>query len=226
MSSFYPALFVTTAIVTAVVGLAAAPGAPVQTPEQQAGQSSVKLSSDGRHGSGVIIGKNLILTNEHVASGFGKEGFKVTLPNGSTGIGHVLANGVGIDLALVNAETGDLPVAQIECSMPPVGLSVFSFGYPLKLDRIVTWGRVSGAPISAAYEGNAEVVGEIPMDLAINPGNSGGGVWTARNGKSVLVGVSNAAVLAPIGGPFSPGSLSGLSLMIPAPTLCHFLGRR
>jgi serine protease Do len=196
------------------------------TPEQIAGQSSVKLSKEGAHGSGVIVGKNLILTNQHVAENFGKEGFKVTLPNGATGIGHVLATGVGIDLALVEADTGSLPVAKIDCSMPAIGQGIYAFGNPLLLDRVVTWGHVAAAPIEARDDDTAKVKGLVPMDLTINPGNSGGGVWTTRRGKPELVGIAKAVLTASLGHPFGDGSLSGLSLMIPAPTLCHFLGRQ
>lgn len=205
------------------IGIAQMAYGPPPTPEQQAGQSSVKLSVEKGHGSGVIVGKNLILTNQHVAALFGKEGFKVTLPNGLNVIGHVIAAGVGIDLALVDADTGSFPAAKVECSMPAIGQGIYSFGNPIFLDRAVTWGRVSGEPITAA-EDTEELTGLVPMDLTINPGNSGGGVWTTRGGSPVLVGVSTAAIMAPLG-PYTR-SLSGLSLMIPAPTLCHFLGRR
>lgn len=225
MSVFYPALLGTTALATAVALAVVGPPVASLTPEQQAGEMTVKLSHEGRHGSGVIIGKNLILTNQHVVDAFAKESFKVGLPTGTV-FGHVLATGVEIDLALVEADTGSLPVATINCSMPAIGQGVYAFGNPLLLERVATWGRVAAAPIEARDDDTAKVKGLVPMDLTINPGNSGGGVWTTRRGKPELVGIAKAVLTASLGHPFGDGSLSGLSLMLPAPAVCHFLGRR
>lgn len=185
------------------------------SPEQLAAAATVVVADDEGHGSGVVIGHNLIATAKHVVDG--KDSLKITFASGAKAVGHVLWTGKGeIDLAVLDAPTGDVAPAIVDCRKVHRGDRVFTHGHPMQLHSVTTWGHIASDAIvdKATQDG-------VLMDLTVLPGNSGGGVW-GLDGR--LVGFADAVLVSP--GPMGlSASPTGLSVMVPATLLCRLMGR-
>jgi serine protease Do len=169
-----------------------------------AAASTVMVEAGTAHGSGVVIGKNLVLTAKHVADA---GGLTIHLPNGKQVNGHVLRSSHW-DAALIVADTGATPYAPINCERTHMGDEVVAFGNPLKARNVAVWGRVAGNEIT-----QGELMGYVPLDMTILPGNSGGGIWSTAGH---IVGLSNAVVS-------HSGLPTGIGLMKPMSSLCPFI---
>jgi S1-C subfamily serine protease len=133
-------------------------------------------------GSGVIFDTaGHILTNNHVIDG--AQSISVALPDGRTFDGQLVARDPLTDLAVVQIQGSDLPVATLGASNQlAVGDGVVAIGNALGLPGgpTVTAGVVSalGRTVSepGATNGAAgpRLYDVIQTDAAINPGNSGG----------------------------------------------------
>lgn len=208
------------AIALVLFGASTATGLFDDTAEQRAAASSVLIEDNTGHGSGVVIGKNLVLTAGHVVDKV--EGtLKVTLSSGQTKPAKVLwkASGNG-ETALLEVATDDTPAAPLSCEKVTQGQKVLTYGNPRFLRNIVTYGRVAGFNTDTEVEEKAKDA--VVLDLTILSGNSGGAVWDDR-GR--VVGLASMIVQSPAGGFMPVSSSSGLSLMVPSTTICRLLGR-
>jgi S1-C subfamily serine protease len=182
----------------------------------QQGQSG--LSGGGQQipagvGSGVIYDDDgLILTNDHVIAG--AESLLVTLPDGRSFPGALIGRDPATDLAVVQIEGDDLPVAEIgDASELAVGEWVVAIGNALALEGgpTVTTGVVSAldravlAPSNESQAGGPFLFGLIQTDAAINPGNSGGPLI---NLGGQVVGINTLAA----------GGAEGIGFAIASPT--------
>ncbi|WP_323029442.1 S1C family serine protease [Castellaniella defragrans] len=146
----------------------------------------VTIYAGNGHGSGFIIGENLIITNHHVVG----EADVVTVKLGHDfeTTGKVIAYNSGKDVAAIKI-AGSLPkYFSIDRSLPAVGTEVYAVGSPLsdKLNSTVTKGIVS-----AHREQNNNQL--IQTDVNIRPGSSGGPLVTS-NGKVVGIAVSGIQI--------------------------------
>ncbi|MFN2291449.1 MAG: S1C family serine protease [Anaerolineae bacterium] len=138
-------------------------------------------------GSGIIYdAQGYVLTNNHVVEGASK--IIVSLPDGRAFPATVVGQDPQTDLAVIQIEASDLPVAELaDSSQPAVGDWVVAIGNALALPGgpTVTAGLVSatGRTIQESPSSNAsqQIPGSGPYlfdliqtDAAINPGNSGG----------------------------------------------------
>ncbi|HVH13328.1 MAG TPA: trypsin-like peptidase domain-containing protein [Longimicrobium sp.] len=148
----------------------------------------VSVTADEGAGSGVIIrADGVILTNAHVV-GQSRQ-VEIGLANGETLPGRVLGRDPSIDIAIVDVEGNDLPVAPLGNSdQLEVGQTAIAIGNPLALERTVTRGIVSAVNRTSSEFQLDEL---IQTDAAINPGNSGGPLLDSRG---QVVGI-NTAVL-------------------------------
>lgn len=163
------------------------------------------------HGSGVVIAPNRVLTAAHVAEA-GLSSLAVVLEDGTSKPAKIVVrSAAGLDVVVLEAETGGAPPAPIKCANPRLGDYIFSYGFPLNAEDVATWGRV-------ASSGTYGFQDDYLLDLTILPGNSGQGVWN-RSGE--LIGMVRSVLAIPI----TQGirSLSGLSTMVGAPQLCNLL---
>ena len=178
------------------------------------------LSQGGAQGSGVIIDKTHVLTNNHVVAGAQK--LTVTLADGRTYDAEVRGTDPSTDLAVItikNAPDTLTPVAIGNSDKIAVGDPVMAVGNPLGLAGTVTTGIVSALnrPVTTEAEsqggpsdpnGQAQGAGEtvvtnaIQTSAAINPGNSGGALV---NASGQLIGINSA--IASLGS--SSGGQSG-----------------
>ncbi|GAA5113011.1 S1C family serine protease [Pseudonocardia adelaidensis] len=191
---------------------AAAPGgslADVPTVSAQLLPSVVKILTTGGNGSGVIYtGDGLILTNEHVVRG--SPTVQIGFADGQRHAGTVQAVDVVTDLALVQAERRDLPVARFQPGLPVIGELAIAIGSPLGFENSVTAGVVSGLhrEIPGTAAETQALVDLIQTDAPISPGNSGG---TLVNARGEVIGISEAYI------PPQAGAVS-IGFAIPAAT--------
>jgi S1-C subfamily serine protease len=145
-------------------------------------------------GSGFIFhADGWILTNRHVVEDSGQ--LMVELNDGREFPGTIYGIDTLTDLAIVQIDASDLPVAPIGISADlEAGQLAIAIGNPLGYENTVTTGVVSGLgrQIMAAgtTQSSAETLNNlIQTDAAINPGNSGGPLV---NSAGQVIGVNTA----------------------------------
>lgn len=188
--------------------------------ETTAVQATALVADTEGHGTGVVVGPNLLITAAHVVGT--NNSVEITFANGRLATGRVLWSGrPGHDVALVEVTTGNIAPAQVQCRKPSMGERIFTHGYPSGASKVTAWGRVA-SDVSPAGANIPE--GAVMLDLTVIPGDSGGGVW---NEHGELIGLVDAVITMPMPViPFGTGvSLTGLSVMVGGPELCKLLGR-
>ena len=185
---------------------------------KSAANASVRVESEIGHGSGVVVAPGLVVTAKHVVDD--NKTVKITLANGEVKEGSVAWTTAGADdVALIAVDTSGVTPAPINCDQQPIGTRVFSFGDPLSMRRVATWGRIA-SDVRVTIKDMEMPSGDRLLDMTVNPGNSGGGIFL-ENGQ--LVGLADAVMITPLGG---MPSLSGLAVMVPSETVCRLLARK
>lgn len=130
-------------------------------------------------GTGVIVdAAGYILTNNHVTGG--AKNIEVVLEDGTRRSGELIWSDKALDLAVVRAEGGPYPAAELGTSQNlRVGDGVVAIGTPLTLNfqHTVTSGIVSALrrTLKVPTDDGLSFMEElIQTDAPINPGNSGG----------------------------------------------------
>jgi|GEM_PF-5670757 len=132
--------------------------------------SVVSILTSTGHGSGFIVGSNLIVSNAHVTDG--STVVKIGYCDGREGEGYVLQEDPDLDLSLIYTETGDIPCMDFDNSMSHrVGDDIFAIGHPHGLGFTFTHGIVSTA--ERIFD-NRPDTSFLQISTPINPGNSGG----------------------------------------------------
>jgi len=187
--------------------------------------SVMRLSSvgeDGKeagHGSGVTIGKGLVLTAGHVT--FGKDTMKVKTEKGATLEGIVLWSNPKYDVSLVKVGMPDPAAtsAVLNCIAPKIGDKIYASGSPGVADFVMLSGTVAGG--ARKSEGMWENV--MIADLSASGGLSGGPVF---NKAGEVVGIVVGGMLAPIRRQNDYDlSQTGISYFVPGSTICEMLAR-
>jgi S1-C subfamily serine protease len=131
-------------------------------------------------GSGVVIAPDgYLLTNSHVAGGARR--ISVTLQDGRSVAGRVVGDDPATDLALVRAETGGLPFAELrgEGAIRPGQLGI-AIGNPLGFHSTVSTGVVSAVGRTFPGRDGRLIEDVIQHTAPLNPGNSGGPLVDSR----------------------------------------------
>jgi S1-C subfamily serine protease len=180
-----------------------------ETPRIARAISTVLVSDDTGHGSGVHIGHGFILTAAHVVEDH--EDMTITDSLGHKQPGKVLWSNKPYDVALLHVDHTDADSTPLNCTVhPKVGDAITAVGNPFSLGLMHSWGH-----IAAGVEERERFRSAFLADMTIAPGMSGGGVFD-KSGN--LVGLSVAFVTA---GPFG----YAISYIVPVSAACHLMGR-
>ncbi len=177
--------------------------------------STVIISNDEGHGSGVHIGHGFILTAAHVVEG--QASMQVTDDRGRVQTGTILWANKAYDVALVQVDhTETLAASRLDCTARlAIGDEISAFGNPLNLKFIRTYGKVA-----SDYAAREPWKSSFVASIAVAPGMSGGPVFD-KQGDVVGLAVGLAARGSMFGGmaPFA------ISYIVPSSAVCMLMAR-
>ena len=129
-------------------------------------------------GSGVIIGKDQVLTNAHNVRG---DEVSVTFHDGRTATGQVRGEDVDGDLAVIGVDTQESPAIEWATDgSPALASPVFALSNPGGRGLRVTLGFVTGLERSFRGPRGRRITGSIEHDAPLLPGSSGGPIVNAE----------------------------------------------
>ena len=141
---------------------------------ERVGPSVVGIGNRWRGGSGVVIGKNRILTNAHNLAG---DEIRVTFADGRSADATVAGVDPDGDLAVLDVPTeGARPLDLGTDAVAGIGTPVVALGNPNGHGPRVTFGFVSGVGRSFRGPRGRRVAGAIEHTAPLMPGSSGGPV--------------------------------------------------
>lgn len=194
-------------LVALVVG-AGAMRAPAVFPN-----SAVKVEMAGGHGSGVYIGRNLIVTATHVIRT--EKSVKIKTELGEILTGEVLWANQKYDVALIRTPTPqNVHASHLSCTVPASGDDVMLRGNPTIVEFVTAWGKIAGTVREMLPWASV-----VPTNAAIIPGMSGGPVFDKAGN---VVGISVGVLTVPTG---LSVSLVGMGAIVPGKTICELMGR-
>jgi serine protease Do len=139
---------------------------------ERLGPSVVGLGRGWSLGSGVVIGKDRILTNAH---NLRREEVNVTFSDGTSEPGKVAGVDADLDLAVIEARTnGRAPLEWGDREAPAIGTPLVALANPGGRGLRVTLGFVSSGPRSFRGPRGRQVAGAIEHTAALPRGSSGG----------------------------------------------------
>ncbi len=177
---------------------------PPEVRERLDGHKEIKVHGLG---SGIVVGRGLVVTNNHVVEGADEIAVKV--PDRREVTAHIIAVDSKSDLAVLcmAGDTATLrPIKWGDSSRVRLGDTVIAIGDPFGLGETVTVGVVSAK--GRTDLGILDYENFIQTDAAMNPGSSGGALI---NAQGELVGI-NTAILSRTGG------YMGIGFAIPSNT--------
>jgi serine protease Do len=152
----------------------------IQGVAERVGNAVVGIGQRWGVGSGVVMGKDQILTNAHNVRG---DEVTVTFPDGHTATGRVLGHDVDGDIAVIGVATGDLEALEWATDgAPGIGAPVFALSNPGGRGLRVTLGFITGVERSFRGPRGRHITGSIEHDAPLLPGSSGGPV-VSREGR-------------------------------------------
>ena len=144
---------------------------------EDAGPSVAGIGQRWGIGSGIVLGAGQVLTNAHNVRG---DQVTVTFADGRTAEGNVAGHDIDGDLAVIEADTGQVPALPWATEVPAIGMPVFALANPGGRGLRVTFGSVSG--IDRAFRGprGLRITGSLEHTAPLLPGSSGGPVLDAQ----------------------------------------------
>jgi serine protease Do len=150
----------------------------IQRVADRVSNSVVGIGQRWGAGSGVILGKDQVLTNAHNVRG---DEVTVTFHDGRTASGQVRGEDVDGDLAVIAVDTGDAPAIEWAIDgTPRIGTPVFGLANPGGRGLRVTLGFITGVERSFRGPRGRRITGSIEHDAPLLPGSSGGPIVNAE----------------------------------------------
>ena len=144
---------------------------------EDAGPSVAGIGQRWGTGSGIVLGAGRVLTNAHNVRG---SQATVTFADGRTAEGNVTGHDVDGDLAVIEADTGQVPALPWATAAPAIGTPVFALANPGGRGLRVTFGTVSGIDRSFRGPRGVRITGSLEHTAPLLPGSSGGPVLDAQ----------------------------------------------
>jgi S1-C subfamily serine protease len=148
----------------------------IRTSEREAPERpGTVATTEAGLGSGVLIGKDRVLTAAHVVQV--ADTISVQLASGETLSAKVIASEPSADLALIQLERTPMKgsIATLgDSDTVQVGDEVLVVGAPLGMSHTLSVGHISGRRIEHKLHGGFAGFELLQTDASINPGNSGG----------------------------------------------------
>ena len=144
---------------------------------EDAGPSVPGIGQRWGIGSGIVLGAGRVLTNAHNVRG---SQATVTFADGRTAEGNVTGHDVDGDLAVIEADTGQVPALPWATAAPAIGTPVFALANPGGRGLRVTFGTVSGIDRSFRGPRGMRITGSLEHTAPLLPGSSGGPVLDAQ----------------------------------------------
>ncbi len=192
-----------------LAGCAATTSQQCQLPDQKVRSSVVRIAAlDGSTASGVIIGKNRVLTVAHAVEGAASAMVEV---GGQFQVATVLGTDADNDLALLLVNTGELLPMPVSRTLLRESEAVWAIGYPLALEQKMSLGL---------YQNMFN--GRLYTSAHINSGTSGGGLLRCQAGAYELAGVVHGYVAQRAGANYVN---IGDSTSVPARKIQDFISR-
>jgi serine protease Do len=139
---------------------------------ERLGPSVVGLGRGWSLGSGVVIGKDRILTNAH---NLRRDEVNVTFSDGTSEPGKVAGVDADLDLAVIEALTNGRPALEWgDGESPAIGTPLVALANPGGRGLRVTLGFVSSGPRSFRGPRGRQIPGAIEHTAALPRGSSGG----------------------------------------------------
>ncbi len=143
---------------------------------QDAGPSVPGIGQRWGIGSGIVLGAGQVLTNAHNVRGTHAT---VTFADGRTVEGTVAGHDIDGDLAVIQADTGQIPALPWATTAPAIGMPVFALANPGGRGLRVTFGSVSGIDRTFRGPRGLRITGSLEHTAPLLPGSSGGPVLNA-----------------------------------------------
>src|SRR5216684_222982 len=143
---------------------------------EDAGPSVVGIGQRWGIGSGVVLGAGRVLTNAHNVRG---SRATVTFADGRTAEGNVAGHDIDGDIAVIEADTGEVPALPWATGTPAIGMPVFALANPGGRGLRVTFGSVSGIDRTFRGPRGLRITGSLEHTAPLLPGSSGGPVLDA-----------------------------------------------
>jgi serine protease Do len=144
---------------------------------QDAGPSVAGIGQRWGIGSGIVLGEGRVLTNAHNVRG---SQATVTFADGRTAEGTVAGHDIDGDLAVIEADTGQVPALPWAAAAPAIGTPVFALSNPGGRGLRVTFGTVSGIDRTFRGPRGLRITGSLEHTAPLLPGSSGGPVLDAQ----------------------------------------------
>jgi len=140
---------------------------------EDAGPSVAGIGQRWGIGSGIVLGAGQVLTNAHNVRG---SQVTVTFADGRTAEGNVAGHDIDGDLAVIEADTGQVPALPWATAAPVIGMPVFALANPGGRGLRVTFGSVSGIDRTFRGPRGLRITGSLEHTAPLLPGSSGGPV--------------------------------------------------
>jgi serine protease Do len=140
---------------------------------ENAGSSVVGIGQRWGVGSGIVLGEGRVLTNAHNIRG---SKVTVTFADGRTAEGNVAGHDYDGDLAVIEADTGQIAALPWATTAAAIGTPVFALANPGGRGLRVTFGFVSGIDRTFRGPRGLRITGSLEHTAPLLPGSSGGPV--------------------------------------------------
>ena len=157
----------------------------IQRVANQVSNAVVGIGQRWGVGSGIVVGKDQVLTNAHNVRG---EEVEVTFFGGRTATGRIAGADIDGDVAVVSVDTGEVPGIEWATGGPPqLGSPVFALANPGGRGLRVTLGFITGIERSFRGPRGHRITGSVENDAPLLPGSSGGPIV---DGEGRLLGLN------------------------------------